>query len=88
VSGQISWTDEHGIVHEGIQGSTLYVRCMRAAAGPQDPEPKPITCLFCLVFDLDAAMLYALQEMHIRGFTVDQDVLAELERKVQNMHRS
>jgi hypothetical protein len=86
VPGQITWTDEHGVVHEGIQGSKLYVRCMQPAGAP-DPEPKPITCLLCLVFDLDAAMLYALQEMHIRGFTVDQDVLAELERKVQNVHR-
>jgi len=90
----VSWTDEHSVTHEVIEGSVLYTRCMYPTGKPGvagsikfDPAPRPITCFFCLVFDIDAAMLYALQEMQIRGFTVDHQVLAELERKVQNMHR-
>ncbi len=89
----MSWTDEHGVTHDARRDSVLFVRCMMPVAMPGahgatrwDDPPRPVTCLTCLVFDLDTAMLGVLKELQARGYTVDKQVLAELERKC-NVHR-
>lgn len=88
----MSWTDEHGVTHDARGYSVLFVRCMTPVAKPGthgatrwDDPPRPVTCLTCLVFDLDAVMLGVFKEMRARGITVDQQVLANLERKC-NVH--
>jgi len=86
---EVSWTDGYGVTH-AVSSDGTFGRCLvRIEQGHRptrfDPELRPTTCLTCLVLDLDAAMLYALKEMERRGITVDQQILADLERKC-NVH--